>query len=166
MNTHNFGEKRSEVAPPTEGEVVSVGASEFQILKQEIKKLKDVSIIEEENKITILKEGLQIKLESNFEGDYWDWNIKVEDGNDKAEIYISSAKQVCELKLYPINQKVDINYKIKNEYIEEDLYICTKAEYALDEIRSILITCDVYGILRGLFEYFKTEFLEPQLFEP
>jgi len=160
MNTHNFGEKRSEVAPPTEGEVVSVGASEFQILKQEIKKLKDVSIIEEENKITILKEGLQIKLESNFEGDYWDWNIKVEDGNDKAEIYISSAKQVCELKLYPINQKVNVSYEIKNERVEEDLFICVKAEYAIDEIKLILNSCDEYGILGGAYEYFKREFLD------
>ena len=160
MNTHNFGEKRSEVAPPTEGEVVSVGASEFQILKQEIKKLKDVSIIEEENKITILKEGLQIKLESNFEGDYWDWNIKVEDGNDKAEIYISSAKQVCELKLYPINQKVNVSYEIKNERVEEDLFICTKSEYAIDEIKLIIDKCDEYGILGGVYEYFKKEFLD------
>jgi len=157
MTTHNFNGNRPEASGGAKGEVVT---PQFQTLKQEIKKLKDVSIEEEENKIIIWKDGLEITLENlSDESDYWVYTIKAQDENDKAEIYISSAKQVCKLKFYPQNQKVDINYEIKNERIEEDLYICTKAEYSVSEIELIIDKYQKHGVI-GLYEYFKTEFLD------
>ena len=163
MTTHNLnGEKRPEATGGAKGEVVTPQASEFLTLKQLIRQLKDVSIEEAEDKITVRKGELEIALENWGSGDYdyWVYTIKAEDGNDKAEIYISSKEQSFDLVAYPKNQKVDISYEIKNERIEEDLFICVKAEYAIDEIKLILNKCDEYGILGGVYEYFYHEFLD------
>ena len=162
MTTHNFGE-RPEVAPPTEGEVVSVGASEFQTLKLLVKQLKDIEVEEEQDKIVIRKNGLEIKLENwGDKYDYWVWEINAENElGDKVNIYISSAEQTFDLVAYPKNTKVEMNNKIKNERVEEDLYICTQSDIALDEIKEIINSYEEYG-LAGMYYYF-AEFLEPEL---
>jgi len=162
MTTHNFGE-RPEAAGGAKGEVVTPQASEFQTLKLLVKQqLKDVEIEEKEDKIIVRKEDLEITIE-NWRGDYdyWVWEINVSNELGKANIYISSAEQTFDLVAYPKNTKVEMNNKIKNERVEEDLYICTQADIALDEIKEIINSYEEYG-LAGMYYYF-AEFLEPEL---
>jgi hypothetical protein len=162
MNTHNQLGNRPLDSEASKGEVVRPQASEFETLKQLIKQLKDVEVEDDKEDIIIIRRwNLRIGLEKwNDEGNYWVYIIRAEDGNDKAEIYISTLEQTFSLIAYPKNQKVEVNYKIRNERVEEDLFICTKSEFAIDEIRDILQKCEDYGVLGGLYEYFKKEFLD------
>jgi hypothetical protein len=50
---------------------------------------------------------------------------------------------------------------IKNERVEQDLYICTRAEYAIEEINSIIEEYEEHGIF-GMYLYF-CDYLEPEL---
>jgi len=162
--TTQFEGERPEAAGGAKGEVVTPQASEFQTLKQLIKQLKDVEVREEEDKIIVEKEDLSIILENwGSDYDYWVWEIEAESEEfGRINIYISSSEQSFEAILYTSkNTKVEMNNKIKNERVEEDLFICTRAEETLDEIKSILERYDTQGIM-GLLDYYD-EFLAPEL---
>jgi len=161
MTSPNFGE-RPEVAPPTEGEVVSVGASEFQTLKQLIKQLEGVSVEEKQDKIVIRKDGLEIQIENRgSDYDYWVWLIKASNDKVKAEIYISSDEQSFELNGETSkNTDTHISITVKNKHVEQDLYICTKSEHAIDEINEIIEEYEEHG-LAGMYYYF-AEYYEPE----
>ena len=161
---NNLGENRPKVAPPTEGEVVSVGNGEFQALKLAIKsQLKDVEVRDKGDTIVIKKNGLSITIDNFGEKyDYWIWLIKAENDKVKAEIYISSDEQSFELNGETSkNTDTHISITVKNKHVEQDLYICTDHSYAIDEIKDILEEYEEHGIF-GMYLYF-CDYLEPEL---
>jgi|GEM_PF-2975328 len=161
MTTQNLGNR-----PPTSGaeggEVVRPQNSEFQTLKQLIKQLKDVEIVEEEDKIVIRKNGLEIAIENwGSDYDYWVWLIKASNDKVKAEIYISSVEQSFELNGETSkNTDTHMSITVKNKHVEQDLYICTKSEHAIDEINEIIEEYEEHG-LAGMYYYF-AEYYEPE----
>jgi len=159
MATHNLnGEKRPEATGGAKGEVVTPQASEFLTLKQLIRQLEGVEVQEKEDMIVIQQNGLQIILQKC--NDDWVYKIKTEVDNDRVEIYISSSNQLCKLLLYPKNKQVDISYQLNNELTSEEDNMCVEAECAFNAIKSILNACDEYGVLGGLYEFFRREFLD------
>ena len=163
MATQFNSQNKPEAAGGAKGEVVTP-QSEFQTLKLLYKQLEGVEVEEKEDIIIIRKDGLEIRTEKwNDEGNYWVWEIYAKGEEGEVSIYVSSLEQSLEAILYTSKDvKVEISNKIRNERVEEDLYICTKAEYAFDEIKSILSKYEEHGMF-GLYLYFREEDLEPEL---
>jgi hypothetical protein len=68
---------------------------------------------------------------------------------------------MIQLEAYPKNTTINMQIEINNERVEEDLFICTRAEITVEEIKKVLEEYEKAGIL-GLYHYFM-EILEPEL---